>query len=69
MVEFAQAFGDARKRRGGTAALLYQPAAQHFDLVSNVTVNEPLDSERFVFVVPEGVDVVGTPVIAEIATP
>jgi outer membrane lipoprotein carrier protein len=37
--------------------------------LSNVVINEPLDSERFVFVVPEDVDVVGTPVVAEDATP
>jgi outer membrane lipoprotein carrier protein len=37
--------------------------------LSNVTINEPLDSARFVFVVPDGVDVVGTPVITEVATP
>ncbi len=37
--------------------------------LSNVIINEPLDSERFVFVVPEDVDVVGTPVVAADATP
>ena len=35
----------------------------------DVTINEPIDAERFEFVVPEGVDLVGTPAVAETADP
>lgn len=35
----------------------------------DVTINEPIDSERFEFVVPDGVDLVGTPAVAETADP
>jgi len=35
----------------------------------DVTTNEPIDSERFDFRVPDDVDLVGTPVLAEEATP
>jgi len=33
----------------------------------DVTINEPIDAARFEFVVPEGVDLVGTPAVAETA--
>ena len=33
----------------------------------DVTINEPIDATRFEFVVPEGVDLVGTPAVAETA--
>ncbi len=35
----------------------------------DVRINEPIDAERFEFAVPEGVDLVGTPAVAETATP
>ena len=35
----------------------------------DVTTNEPIDSERFAFQVPDEADLVGTPVAAEEATP
>ena len=35
----------------------------------DVTTNEPIDSERFAFQVPDDADLVGTPVAAEEATP
>ena len=35
----------------------------------DVTTNEPIDSERFDFRVPDDVDLVGTPVLAEETTP
>jgi len=35
----------------------------------DVTINEPIDAERFEFVVPEDVDLVGTPAVVETATP
>ena len=35
----------------------------------DVKINEPIDAERFDFVVPEDVDLVGTPAVAETATP
>jgi outer membrane lipoprotein-sorting protein len=31
----------------------------------NVVVNEPVSPDRFAFVVPDGVDIVGTPAHAE----
>ena len=31
----------------------------------DVAVNEPIDADRFEFSVPQDVDVVGTPVVAE----
>jgi outer membrane lipoprotein carrier protein len=37
--------------------------------LSNVKLNEPIDEERFIFTVPDGVDVVGTPFVAEVANP
>ncbi len=35
----------------------------------DVKLNEPIDAERFEFVVPEDVDLVGTPVVSESAEP
>jgi outer membrane lipoprotein carrier protein len=35
----------------------------------DVKVNEPIDSARFEFVVPDGVDLVGTPAVADTAVP
>lgn len=35
----------------------------------DVAVNDPIDISRFRFEIPEGVDVVGTPVVAEAAAP
>ena len=35
----------------------------------DVELNEPIDAERFEFVVPEDVDLVGTPAISESAEP
>ena len=35
----------------------------------NVTTNEPIDSERFVFTVPGDADLVGVPVVAEEPSP
>ena len=37
--------------------------------LDQVRVNEPIDDERFRFAVPMDVDLVGTPVVAEVATP
>jgi len=37
--------------------------------LSDVAVNEPIDSNRFKFVVPEDVDVVGVPAIAGVLAP
>ncbi len=56
---------------GGLRRMVFFDNLEQTTLValSNVTINEPLDSERFVFVVPDGVDVVGTPVTAEVASP
>ena len=35
----------------------------------DVKVNEPIDAGRFDFTVPEGVDLVGTPVVADMRAP
>jgi len=35
----------------------------------DVKVNEPIDATRFEFTVPDGVDLVGTPASAAVATP
>lgn len=37
--------------------------------LDRVRINEPIDDERFRFDVPMDVDLVGTPVVAEVATP
>ena len=37
--------------------------------LDQVRINEPIDDERFHFVVPPDVDLVGTPVVAEAKTP
>lgn len=37
--------------------------------LDQVRINEPIDDERFRFVVPPDVDLVGTPVVAEATTP
>jgi len=37
--------------------------------LSDVAVNVPIDASRFVFEPPDGVDVVGTPVVAEVPGP
>jgi outer membrane lipoprotein carrier protein len=35
--------------------------------LSDVTINEPINAERFEFSPPEGVDVVGIPITAEVS--
>ena len=37
--------------------------------LDQVRINEPIDNARFHFVVPPGVDLVGTPVVAEAKSP
>lgn len=37
--------------------------------LDNVSINEPIEDDRFRFVVPADVDLVGTPVVADVATP
>ena len=59
-------FIDAELRR-----MVFFDNLEQTTLVSlyEVKLNEPIDAERFEFVVPEGVDLVGTPVISESAEP
>lgn len=40
-----------------------------FVALNNVKINEPIDAQRFDFQVPDGVDLVGTPVVAEVMNP
>lgn len=40
-----------------------------FVALNNVRINEPIDAGRFTFQVPEGVDLVGTPVVAKATNP
>ena len=37
--------------------------------LSDAVINEEIDSAHFEFIVPEGVDVVGTPAVVEIDVP
>lgn len=40
-----------------------------FIALDNVRINEPIEDDRFRFVVPTDVDLVGIPVVADVATP
>lgn len=59
-------FIDAELRR-----MVFFDNLEQTTLVSlyDVKLNEPIDAERFEFVVPEDVDLVGTPVVSESAEP
>ncbi len=56
---------------GQLARMAFFDNLEQTTLVSlyDVTVNEPIDAERFVFTVPDDADLVGVPVVASESTP